>query len=479
MSTKALVASSKWSEKLNLFFHAKAVNPRYEVSKGFMNKCSTQKSHRLWVSVSYRKRSRSSSVSENVSYLRWVNKERHALLCDKLLDKPNVAYGTVTYHQQLDHGAQRPCLMCPVTTIGSRNILILPTDVTNKKVTNLIRWKSRHRVDRTGTYLDPRLHPSLLTYVTYRNATNKPPRLIGVLRKRWLIIPTYVSFQFLSKQKERCPSLIKYPEKVHSWPYSSSLTHVTYRNVTNHFPGLSRGRRGHLLTIPTHVTYRNVTKQKEGSPSPIKYSEQVHQVTYRNVTNLITWGTRPKLRPRPRPGSRVRILTSTPICSIAEMPNRLAKKDTKKVLPILRYIRKTKITYKDENHAKKVILKVLRHAQDVDLNPGPQHHRPETKLTLITQNCRGLGEQRKLKHILNNCHKLGKESECYIVALQETMITHEQKIKYGWIGTHVFNPGTGHGKGCITLMPSHMQPLPNSIVHLQHRGHIFKILVNQ
>ena len=132
-------------------------------------------------------------------------------------------------------------------------------------------------------------------------------------------------------------------------------------------------------------------------------------------------------------------------------------------------------------HLTKTIEKDLLQSGDVERNPGPgqQPRLPETKLTLVTQNCRGLAEVRKLKHLLNNCHKIGKESECFIVALQETMIADEQKLKFGWRGTHVFTPGTGHGRGCITLMPSHMQPIPGSILHLDQRAHIFKVQIGQ
>ena len=45
MSTKASVASSKWSEKLNLFFRPKRTISRNEVLKVFVNKCSTKEDY--------------------------------------------------------------------------------------------------------------------------------------------------------------------------------------------------------------------------------------------------------------------------------------------------------------------------------------------------------------------------------------------------------------------------------------------------
>ena len=79
---------------------------------------------------------------------------------------------------------------------------------------------------------------------------------------------------------------------------------------------------------------------------------------------------------------------------------------------------------------------------------------------------------------MNNRYRVGRDSATYIVALQETMVKDDRRIKFGWRGTHVFTPGTGHGRGCITLMPSHLQPIPDSILHLNQRGHIFKVQID-
>ena len=118
-------------------------------------------------------------------------------------------------------------------------------------------------------------------------------------------------------------------------------------------------------------------------------------------------------------------------------------------------------------------------ANDVESNPGPRNDAPETELILVTQNCRGISEDRKLKHLLNNCYKLGRDTKNYVIALQETMITNDNKIRYGWRGTHVFTPGSGHGRGCLTLLPTHFQPDPNSLTHLGQRGHVFRVTMNQ
>ena len=59
------------------------------------------------------------------------------------------------------------------------------------------------------------------------------------------------------------------------------------------------------------------------------------------------------------------------------------------------------------------------------------------------------------------------------------MITDDQKIRYGWRGNHVFTPGSGHGRGCLTLLPIHVQPDRDTVTHLDQRGHIFKASLHQ
>ena len=136
-------------------------------------------------------------------------------------------------------------------------------------------------------------------------------------------------------------------------------------------------------------------------------------------------------------------------------------------------------THKDGRHLGEVLEERLRTAGDVERNPGPEDEKPATKLKLITQNCRGIAEEKKFKHLLNNCYKISKDTENFVIALQETMIRDEHKIKYGWRGTHTFTPGSGHGRGCITLMPAHVQPDPDTVVQLGQRGHIFKASMGQ
>ena len=132
----------------------------------------------------------------------------------------------------------------------------------------------------------------------------------------------------------------------------------------------------------------------------------------------------------------------------------------------------------DEKHLRILIVQRQLGSNDIETNPGPPTQ-PETKLSLLTQNCRGLSDERKLKHLLNNSYKIAKTSPNFIIALQETMITSDQRLRFGWRGTHIFTPGTGHGRGCVTLLPTHVQPDSNTVTHFGQRGHVFKATMNE
>ena len=123
---------------------------------------------------------------------------------------------------------------------------------------------------------------------------------------------------------------------------------------------------------------------------------------------------------------------------------------------------------------------------DIESNPGPCFTAPRTrstplssgkKIRIITQNCRGLNEHKKLKLTLNNSHKSFQHVSHSIIALQETMITHPDNLNVGWRGNYVFTPGTGHGRGCVTLISHELHPL--DITHIRDRGHVFTVNLNE
>ena len=118
-----------------------------------------------------------------------------------------------------------------------------------------------------------------------------------------------------------------------------------------------------------------------------------------------------------------------------------------------------------------VFVDMLMRSGYVEKNPGPSGNITESTLRFITQNCRGI--HIKLKQILNNCHKLVNNNETVVVGLQEMMIKDDQLINLSWRGNYVFTPGTGHGRGCLSLLSSTITP---TVLHqLGERGHIFSI----
>lgn len=112
---------------------------------------------------------------------------------------------------------------------------------------------------------------------------------------------------------------------------------------------------------------------------------------------------------------------------------------------------------------------------DIEPNPGPHPaETPETSIRILTQNCRGMGEHKKLKLILNKSQAfLKKKSSMSAVLLQEIMIKDDSQINIAWRGNYVFTPGTGHGRGCLTLLNANLTP--NNVTRIEDRAHVFKL----
>jgi hypothetical protein len=102
---------------------------------------------------------------------------------------------------------------------------------------------------------------------------------------------------------------------------------------------------------------------------------------------------------------------------------------------------------------------------DIEPNPGPA-----SVVKIISLNCRGLGNVDKCRQLLNRLYSLAVKSPL-VVLLQETMIQSDNYIALAWRGRYVFTPGSGHGRGCITLM-SHALDI-SDVVHYENRGHHF------
>ena len=111
----------------------------------------------------------------------------------------------------------------------------------------------------------------------------------------------------------------------------------------------------------------------------------------------------------------------------------------------------------------------LLQSGNVERNPGPKDQE-RGRLRTITYNVRGLGDERKLRHLLNqmSLRKGGKNND-FVACLQETYIEKAGKIPYIWRGNFFLTPGTGHGSGCLTLLSPHLNIVESR--NSNQRGH--------
>ena len=92
---------------------------------------------------------------------------------------------------------------------------------------------------------------------------------------------------------------------------------------------------------------------------------------------------------------------------------------------------------------------LLFRAGDVERNPGP----PPPTLKVITYNCRGLKDRKKLKRVLNSCHKIINSNRNSVINLQETHLDNSEKsaLDVMWRHRYVMSPGTARQCGTIML----------------------------
>ena len=131
---------------------------------------------------------------------------------------------------------------------------------------------------------------------------------------------------------------------------------------------------------------------------------------------------------------------------------------------------------------------LLLRGGDVAQNPGPgidgadgqgvlgQEGEQEPKrakvsdLLVLSQNVRGLGDSKKVRHLINNCYKISKSAANSFFLFQETYVGKLELLRYLWRGESHLTMGMGNSLGCITLVTA-----PFKIVHsieLGNRGHI-------
>jgi hypothetical protein len=115
---------------------------------------------------------------------------------------------------------------------------------------------------------------------------------------------------------------------------------------------------------------------------------------------------------------------------------------------------------------------------DIEPNPGPidqAHSTDKNKsITVITLNCRGLGNLKKFRLILNKAARFLTKNPYTIIMLQETMVSNERYLDLAWKGKYAITYGTGKSQGCITLTGAEFS-FANQI-NFDHRGHYIELL---
>ncbi|MBM3938958.1 MAG: hypothetical protein FJ333_09970, partial [Sphingomonadales bacterium] len=102
---------------------------------------------------------------------------------------------------------------------------------------------------------------------------------------------------------------------------------------------------------------------------------------------------------------------------------------------------------------------------NVERNPGPD-------FMVITQNCRGLNNPKKLNPLIKKCHKKTENSKWGLIFLQETHLTSDKQVRLkGWDGEILrSNAVTRNSAGCLTLLTKEINV--HECVLLGERGHL-------
>ena len=131
------------------------------------------------------------------------------------------------------------------------------------------------------------------------------------------------------------------------------------------------------------------------------------------------------------------------------------------------------LLFRDKRHRTMTTVKRLRQSNDVAENPGPGPT-ARAPILAVTYNVRGLGDERKLRHLLHHMQlkKAGKNLD-FVACLQETYLETPGKIPYIWRGNYALTPGNGHSCGCLTLLSSHLNVLSSK--DIGSRAHILAV----
>jgi hypothetical protein len=104
---------------------------------------------------------------------------------------------------------------------------------------------------------------------------------------------------------------------------------------------------------------------------------------------------------------------------------------------------------------------------DVERNPGPE------KITLMTQNCRGLQDYNKLRMLLRSKNAVLARGGA-VLALQETHLMNDNMIK--WSGNYVMSCSVSpHSAGCITFLNDYVRVIEVKQIDNHGHGHVIVV----
>ena len=114
----------------------------------------------------------------------------------------------------------------------------------------------------------------------------------------------------------------------------------------------------------------------------------------------------------------------------------------------------------------------IRNQSRNDVAPSvPRQNKSE--LQVVSLNVRGLGDSKKVRHLINTCYKMTKVAANSLFLFQETYVPKLDLLRYLWRGEYKLTMGTGNSLGCITLVTA-----PYKIVHsveIGQRGHVLAL----
>jgi hypothetical protein len=129
-------------------------------------------------------------------------------------------------------------------------------------------------------------------------------------------------------------------------------------------------------------------------------------------------------------------------------------------------------TFKTFRHLQQSIYSGLLENGSIEKNPGPpQQDGQRFDTAITTHNVRGLNDEKKVRHLLNRCHKqIASKDKNVFICIQESYISTPGKIPYIWRGNYHLTPGDGNSKGCITLCSSHVNIV--EAIDVGNRAHV-------